>query len=82
MVQLSNIDRKTVVIRCPRKYRFLVKAFICWLKIFPDKEMLWNVETLVEELYEGGKKNPTSPYFTNVVGKKMDKFLTRLKETE
>jgi hypothetical protein len=82
MLQPSNIDRKTVVVRVPRKYRFLVKAFICWLKIYPDKNLLWNSETTLEDLYGDEEKTPTSPQFINKVGEGMSSVLSVLKRTE
>jgi hypothetical protein len=49
-MQLSNADRRTVTIRVPKKFQFLVKAFICFLKSYDDAALLWNAETIIQLL--------------------------------
>ncbi len=82
MLQPSNADRKTVVVRVPRKYRFLVKAFVCWLKVYPDKNLLWNSETTLEDLYGDDDRAATSPQFIKNVGEGMSSVLSALKRSE
>lgn len=55
MSQFSNADRKTIVIRIPRKYRSLVRAFCLWLKLFPDQAALWNCEEKLSQAFEQEK---------------------------
>lgn len=51
-MQLSNADRRTVTVRVPKKFQFLVKAFVCFLKIHDDAALLWNAETILQNYYE------------------------------
>lgn len=55
MPQFSNADRKTIVIRIPRKYRSLVRAFCVWLKIQPNQAGLWNCEEKLSQAFEDEK---------------------------
>jgi hypothetical protein len=78
-MQLSNADRKTIAVRIPKKYQFLVKAFVCWLKFYPDKMTLWNAETLMQSYYETLKISPTSSAATKAIADYTHKILGRLK---
>lgn len=55
MPQFSNADRKTIVIRIPRKYRSLVRAFCIWLKVCPNQAGLWNCEERLSQAFEQEK---------------------------
>jgi hypothetical protein len=55
MAQFSNADRKTIVIRVPRKYRSLVRAFCIWLKVQPNQAGLWNCEEKLSQAFEDDK---------------------------
>lgn len=58
-MQLSNADRRTVTIRVPKKFQFLVKGFICFLKIHDDAALLWNAETILQNYYEDNDDDKT-----------------------
>jgi hypothetical protein len=60
MAQISNIDRKTIVMRVPRKYRSLMKAYAAWLKTYPDQAKLWQCEEYLSQTLEDTIK-PESP---------------------
>jgi hypothetical protein len=77
-MQISNADRKTLAVRVPKKYQFLVKAFVCWLKIYPDKAKLWNAEVSIQEQYEKQTATPTSDKFTRPVAEAMKVVLNQL----
>lgn len=55
MTNFSKADRKTIVIRIPRKYRFLIRAFCIWLKLTPDQAALWNCEEKLSQAFEDDK---------------------------
>jgi hypothetical protein len=57
MAQFSNADRKTIVIRIPRKYRSLVRAFCLWLKVHPSQAALWNCEEKLSQAFEENKQD-------------------------
>ncbi len=52
-MQPSNIDRSTVTVRVPRKYYFLVRAFIAFLKLKArrDAKAVEVAEQEVSEFY-------------------------------
>jgi len=77
-MQISNADRKTLAVRVPKKYQFLVKAFVCWLKIYPDKAKLWNAEVSIQEQYEKQVMSPTSDKFIRPVAEAMKVVLNQL----
>lgn len=52
MTQFSNADRKTIVLRVPRKYRSLIRAYCIWLKLGADQAALWNVEEKLSQAFE------------------------------
>jgi hypothetical protein len=52
MTQINRVDRKTIVLRVPRKYRYLVKAFSTWLKTYPDQAKLWQAEEFLSQVFE------------------------------
>lgn len=79
-MQLSNADRKTIAVRVPKKYQFLVKAFICWLKLYPDKSVLWNAETLLQNYYEDMKVPPASSVGIKAIADYTNKILGRLRQ--
>lgn len=60
MLQPYSSDRKTIVIRVPRKYRSLVAAFIAWLRIYPDQASLWQCEEFLSQTIERQIDKPTS----------------------
>jgi hypothetical protein len=55
MTNFSKADRKTIVIRVPRKYRSLIRAFCLWLKIQPNQAGLWNCEEKLSQAFEDEK---------------------------
>jgi hypothetical protein len=57
MPQFSSADRKTIVVRIPRKYRSLVRAFCLWLRIHPDQAELWNCEEKLSQVLEQEEKS-------------------------
>jgi len=60
MTQISNVDRKTIVMRVPRKYRSLMRAYAAWLKTYPDQAKLWQCEEFISQALEDTNK-PESP---------------------
>jgi hypothetical protein len=52
MPQIDKVERKTIVLRVPRKYRYLVRAFAVWLKTYPDQAKLWQCEEFLSQTFE------------------------------
>lgn len=78
-MQISNADRKTLAVRVPKKYQFLVKAFVCFLKVYPDKAKLWNAEVSIQEAYEKQITTPSSDRFAKPVAEAMKSVLSQLR---
>lgn len=55
MTNFSKADRKTIVVRIPRKYRFLIRGFCLWLKFHPNQANLWNCEEKLSQAFEDEK---------------------------
>lgn len=51
----AKSDRKTVVIRVPRKYRYLITAFAMFLKDHTDQATLWECEEYLSQRIEEEK---------------------------
>lgn len=51
----AKSDRKTVVIRVPRKYRYLITAFGMFLKDHLDQATLWECEEYLSQKIEEQK---------------------------
>jgi hypothetical protein len=52
MPQINKTERKTIVLRVPRKYRYLIRAFAVWLKEYPDQAKLWQCEEYLSQTFE------------------------------
>jgi hypothetical protein len=52
MPQIKKTERKTIVLRVPRKYRYLIRAFAVWLKEYPDQASLWQCEEYLSQTFE------------------------------
>lgn len=76
-MQLSNADRRTVTVRVPKKFQFLVKAFICFLKAYDDAALLWNAEVIVQNFYEDNSDDKTNANIKKK-GELMTKVLARI----
>jgi hypothetical protein len=76
-MQLSNADRRTVTVRVPKKFQFLVKAFICFLKSHEDAALLWNAEVIVQNFYEDNDDDKTKENVRKK-GELMTKVLGRI----
>jgi hypothetical protein len=76
-MQLSNADRRTVTVRVPKKFQFLVKAFICFLKSYEDAALLWNAETIIQNFYEDNDDDKTKANIKKK-GEMMSKVLGRI----
>jgi hypothetical protein len=66
MPQPSNADRKTIVVRIPRKYRSLVRGFVLWLKTHPNQAALWNCEESLSQLLEEEETKKASAWKADV----------------
>lgn len=72
MAQISNADRTTMAIRVPKKYQFLVKGFVCWLKEHPNKDALWTCENSIEFKYDELTLPPTSSKHSKAIAEQMN----------
>lgn len=45
-------SRRTTVVRVPKRYTYLVKAFAHWLATYPNQSQLWDSEEILGQLYE------------------------------
>lgn len=59
----ARSDRKTVVVRIPRKYRYLIAAYSLYLKQHPDQATLWECEEYLSQQIEetSSKYRASSP---------------------
>lgn len=71
MSQISNVDRKTLAIRVPKKYQFLIKGFVCWLKEHPNQDVLWTCENAMYIKYEDLTMAPTDSRHTKAIAERM-----------
>lgn len=82
MAQISNADRTTMAIRIPRKYEFLVKGFVCWLKEHPNEGALWTCENAMRFRYEELTMPPTDSRHTKAVNERMKEIFYYLEKEE
>jgi hypothetical protein len=61
MPQINKTDRKTIVLRVPRKYRYLIRAFANWLREHPDQASLWECEEFMSQTFEASAYKVDSP---------------------
>lgn len=78
MAQLSNINRKTKVIRVPRKYEYLTKAFAIWLSNHPNQAELWDCEEYLQTQHEEGKHRKGSLPWKRNLSKSTEIVLAQL----
>lgn len=79
MAQISNIGRKTKVIRVPRKYEFLTKTFAAYLATYPDQAKLWNCEEYLQAQQEETHYRKGSITWQKEMTKAMKTVLAQLK---
>lgn len=80
MAQMSNVDRTTIAIRVPKKYEFLIKGFVCWLKQHPNQSVLWTCENAVKFKYEELTIPPADSRHTKAVNERMKDVLYYLEK--
>jgi hypothetical protein len=81
MAQLSNIGRKTKVVRIPRKYEFLVKSFAVYLSTYPDQAKLWNCEEYLQAQQEESNHQKDSTLWRKDIAKALRVVLGQLKQS-
>lgn len=79
MAQLSNVGRKTKVIRTPKKYEFLVKSFAVWLSTHPNQATLWECEEYLQQQHEESTYKAKSHPWKREISKAMKIVLAELK---
>jgi hypothetical protein len=79
MPQIDKIERKTIVMRVPRKYRFLIRAFAVWLKEYPDQAKLWQCEEFLSQAFEESPYKAESPSWRQEISAAQIKVFSRIK---
>jgi hypothetical protein len=79
MTQINKTDRKTIVMRVPRKYRYLVRAFATWLREYPDQAKLWECEEFLSQTFEASAYKPDSPAWRNEINAAQVKVFSHIR---
>ena len=79
MPQINQPDRKTIVVRVPRKYRFLIRAFTVWLRTYPDQAKLWDCEEFLSQTFEASKYKAETPLWREEITTAQTKVFSRIR---
>jgi hypothetical protein len=77
MPQINKTERKTIVLRVPRKYRYLIRAFGVWLKEYPDQAKLWQCEEYLSQTFEASAYKVDSPAWRQEINAAQVKVFSR-----
>jgi len=77
MPLINKTDRKTIVIRIPRKYRF--RAFSVWLKTYPDQAKLWDCEEFLSQTFEATKHKAETALWREEITSAQSKVFSRIR---
>jgi hypothetical protein len=79
MPQINRTERKTIVLRVPRKYRYLVRTFAVWLKEYPDQAKLWQCEEYLSQTFEASAYKVDSPAWRQEINAAQVKVFNHIK---
>ncbi len=79
MPQINRTERKTIVLRVPRKYRYLVRTFTVWLKEYPDQALLWQCEEYLSQTFEASAYKVNSPAWRQEINAAQVKVFNHIK---